>query len=271
MVKINIQKVIFLVMKEDKIQGGMDWKRARLGKITASEISCLLKDRKEPMTEEELAAFKEANHKSRVTTKVVPFSDASFTYLNRKVLENYLPLNSKSVEAKNAVDEYIEEHSFSNAATRWGTLWEDTARNKYAEAMGYEVIEVGFIPYSKFPKLMGVSPDGMIREEKGGCEIKCPYTLEKHLQHLTYQTPQDLKENEEEYYWQIYANMLVTEADFWDFVSFNPYISKNLQLKILRIHRDENEINLLDERIALAVQYMKEKMQQLDNIQTIIK
>lgn len=252
-------------------QRSKEWLKIRLGKITASEISCLMKDRKEPMTEQELAEYKAANPKSRTTTKTVPFSDATFTYLNRKVMENYLPLNSKSQDSINIVDEYIEEHSYSTRPTTWGTLWEDTARDRYAEAMGYEVIQVGFVPYDRYPMLMGVSPDGLIRQEKGGCELKCPYTMEKHLQHLMYQTPDDLKNNEEEYYWQIYANMLVTDCDFWDFVSFNPYVSLSKQLKVLRIHRDESEIKLLRSRIDLAVQYMKEKMQQLDNIQTIIR
>lgn len=258
-------------MKEVKIQGGIDWKRQRLGKITASEISCLMKDHKESMTDEELAAYKAANPKSRTTTKVVPFSDATFTYLNRKVMENYLPLSSESVDAINAVNEYIEEHSISNAAMRWGTFWEDDARNRYAEEMGYEIEQVGFIPYEKYPNLMGVSPDGLNKTENGGCEFKCPFSLEKHLQHLMYQTPQDLKDNEEEYYWQCYANMLVTGRDFWDFVSFNPYISYSKQLKVLRLHRDENEINLLKERIDLAVEYMRVKMQELDNVVKIIK
>lgn len=252
-------------------QRTLEWQKARLGKITASEISCLMKDHKEAMTDEELAAFKAENPKSRVTTKTVPFSDATFTYLNRKVMENYLPLNSSSVEAKNAVEEYIDEHTFSNPATRWGVLWEDAARNRYAEAMGYEVLQVGFVPYQPYPKLVGVSPDGMLRQENGGCELKCPFTVEKHLQHLMYQQPSDLKENEEEYYWQIYACMLVTETDFWDFVSFNPYVSKSLQLKVLRIYREEAEIDLLKNRIDLAVQYMREKMEQLNNIKTIIK
>ena len=252
-------------------QRTLDWQKARLGKITASEISCLLKNHKRAMTDDELAAHKAANPKSRVTTVEEAFSDATFTYLNRKVMENYLPLNSKSQDAQNAVEEYIEEHSFSNAATRWGTLWEDTARNRYADAMGFEVMQVGFVPYKKFPKLMGVSPDGLIRQEKGGLEIKCPYTLEKHMQHLMYEKPQDLKDDEEDYYWQCYANMLVTECDFWDFVSFNPYISKSLQLKVLRIQRDESEIELLKTRIDLAVKYMKEKMEKLDDIKMIIK
>jgi len=255
----------------DMEQRSREWQRARLGKITASEISCLMKNHKRAMTDEELAAFKAANPKSRVTTVEEAFSDATFTYLNRKVMENYLPLNSTSQESINIVDEYIEEHSVQNAAMRWGTFWEDAARNRYSEVMGYEIIQVGFVTYEKYPRLMGVSPDGLVREEKGGIEIKSPFTLEKHLQYLMYQTPQDLKENSEEYYWQCYANMLVTDCDFWDFVSFNPYISLSKQLKILRIPRDESEIELLKSRIDLAVLYMKEKMQQLDNIKTIIK
>lgn len=258
-------------MKEDKIQGGIDWKRQRLGKITASEIYCLMKDRKEPMTEKELAEWKAANPKSRTTTKVVPFSDATFTYLNRKIMENYLPVNSESVEALNMVDEYIEEHSIQNSAMRYGTFWEDSARERYAEEMGYNVKQVGFIPYDRFPNLVGVSPDGLVEEENGGCEFKCPFSLEKHLQHLMYNTPQDLKDNEEEYYWQCYANMLVTGRDFWDFVSFNPYISYSKQIKILRIHRDEDEINSLIGRIVLAVEYIRDKMHELDKIDKIIK
>lgn len=271
MVNQNTQKVIFLVMKEDKIQGGIEWKRQRLGKITASEISCLMKNHKRAMTDDELAAHKAANPKSRVTTVEEAFSDASFTYLNRKVMENYLPLSYSTDEEKNVVDEYIEEHSITNRAMSWGVLWEDTARKRYAESMGYEVLEVGFVPYDKYPKIMGVSPDGLIREENGGCEIKCPYTMEKHLQHLLYKTPQDIKENDEAYYWQMYACMLVTDRDFWDFVSFNPYVSRSKQLKILRVNRDEEEIKTLSERIELAVSYIREKMQELDNIQTIIK
>lgn len=252
-------------------QRTIEWHRQRLGLMTASEISVLMKDHKEPMTEDELAEWKKLNPKSRVTTKTVPFSDATFTYLNRKVMEHYLPINSKNEDARNAVDEYIEEHSFSNRAMDFGTFWEPTARNKYAEMMGYEVFEVGFVPYDKYPNLAGASPDGLIREEKGGCELKCPYTLDKHLQHLLYETPEELKENEEEYYWQCYMAMLVTGCEFWDFVSFNPYISKSKQLKVLRIKRDEDEINLLKERIDLAVEYFKEQFRKIDVIKTIIK
>ena len=41
-------------------QRSMGWRRARLGKLTSSEISVLMKEHKEAMTEEELAEFKAA-------------------------------------------------------------------------------------------------------------------------------------------------------------------------------------------------------------------
>lgn len=127
-------------------QRSIEWRRARLGKLTSSEISVLMKEHKEAMTEEELAEFKVANPKSRVTTKVVPFSDATFTYLNRKVMEHFMPVDSDDTYSKNCVDEYIELHSQESMATRYGSDMESVAREKYAETMGYEVFETGLYP-----------------------------------------------------------------------------------------------------------------------------
>lgn len=252
-------------------QRSEEWRRLRLGKLTASEIYVLMNDRTEKMTDEELAAYKAANPKSKASTKKVPFSDSTFSYLNRLVMENYLPLLSQSQDAINAVDEYIEQHMYSSRSTSHGTFWEDSARSRYAEAMGYEVLQVGFVPYDKYPNLAGASPDGMIRQEEGGVEIKCPFTLEKHFQHFLYTSHHELKAEEPQYYWQCVMGMLVTDAHFWDFVSFNPYVSKSKQMKILRIPRDEADIQLISDRIDLAADYMKQKFQELDNIQTIIK
>ena len=90
------------------IQRTDEWFLARKGMMTASEIYLLLNNHKEQMTEEELAAYKEANPKSRVTTKEVPFSDGTFTWLNHKVAERFMP--------DNAFLEYIELNNVSNRA-----------------------------------------------------------------------------------------------------------------------------------------------------------
>lgn len=258
-------------MKEDKIQGGIDWKRQRLGKLTASEIYVLMKDRKEPMTEEELAAFKAENPKSRVTTKIVPFSDATFSYLDLKVMEQYLPFDSTDTDMQYLINEYIEQHDISNRAMDHGSFYESVAREKYSQMMGIGVSEVGFIPYDKYPMLAGSSPDGLNDDNLGGVEIKSPFTLEKHMKHFLYKSQDELREEEPQYYWQCVMGMLCTKRQYWDFVSFCPYISESKKMKVLRIHRLDEEINLLENRIDLAVNYINSKKFELDITQTIIK
>lgn len=248
-----------------------EWMRVRLGKMTASEISVLMNDRTEKMTDEELAEYKAANPKSRVTTKKVPFNDSTYTYLNRVVMENYLPIKSDSVESMNMVDEYLEQHAYSSRATEHGVFWEDRARQRYSEIMGKEVIEVAFVPYRKYPNLAGASPDGLVREDRGGLEIKCPFTLDKHLKHCLYSSANELFEEEPAYYWQCYMNMLVTDCEYWDFVSFCPYVSESKQVKILRIPREEEQMELLKSRIDLAAEYIKYKFNELEETEFIVK
>lgn len=240
-----------------------EWFLARKGRMTSSEIYLLLNNHKEAMNEEELAAYKAANPKSRVTTKEVPFSDGTFTWLNRKVAEYFMP--------DNAFLEDLEIRTVNNRAMQHGEFWEPEARQRYSEAMGYEVFEVGFIPLKGYEKFCGGSPDGMIREENGLIEIKCAWNPETHQDYLLFEKPEDLKEYNIQYYAQCQANILVTECDFCDFVAFDPRTSLSKQLKVLRIPKDEEMSKLLMERISLAKDYYRERIDKLDNIQTIIK
>lgn len=244
-------------------QRSREWFLARKGRMTASEIYLLLNNHKEAMTEEELAAYKAANPKSRVTTKECPFSDGTFTWLNRKVAEYYMP-----------DDAFIEDNELkqvNNRAVQHGEFWESEARAQYMKAMDYTVYEVGFIPLKGFEQFAGGSPDGMIREEQGLIEIKCAWNPEVHQDYLLFTKPDDLKEYNMQYYVQCQMNMIVTDCLFCDFVAFDPRTSKSKQLKVLRIPKDEEICKLLKERITLARDYYKQRMEQLDNVQTIIK
>lgn len=247
----------------EQTQRTKEWFLARKGKITASEVYLLLNNHKEAMTEEELAEFKKANPKSRTTTKEVPFSDGTFTYLNKKIAEFYM--------SDNAYLEDVEVHQVNNNAMKYGTFWEDTARQRYALEMGYEVYEVGFIPLKGYELYAGGSPDGMIREENGLIEIKCPFNSEVHQDYLLFEKPEDLKEYNIQYYSQIQMNIIVTECDFCDFVAFDPRTLRDNQLKVIRIPKDIPFCNLLLERIALAKDYYIDRMDKLSNIKTIIK
>ena len=250
-------------------QRSSEWYRARLGHITASECSLLMKNHREPMTPEEIVAHKALNPKSRATLKEVPFSDATFTYLNAKVMENYLPLQSDDVLSRNIVDDFVEQHNYTSRAAEWGVMMEDEARNRYAELRGCQVEEVGFVPYDRFPKLVGGSPDGLVGDD-GGIEIKCPFTLDKHMQHYLYVNYAQLRENEPEYYWQCVMNMMVTGRVWWDFVSYCPYVAASKQIKVLRIPRDECDMRSLEDRITLAVEYMRRMMEKIEMTPNII-
>lgn len=240
-----------------------EWFLARKGKMSASEIYLLLNNHKESMTEEELAAYKAANPKSRTTTKEVPFSDGTYTWLNRKVAEYYMP--------DNAFLEDNELKQVNNRAVQHGEQWESEARNLYAKVMNYEIYEVGFIPLKGFEQFAGGSPDGMIREEEGIIEIKCAWNPDVHQDYLLMEKPEDLKEYNLQYYAQMQYNCIVTDCKFCDFVAFDPRTSQSKQLKVLRIPRDEEMCKLLMERTALAKEYYRERMDKLDNAKAIIK
>lgn len=240
-----------------------EWFLARKGRITASECYLLLNNHKEQMNEEELAAYKAANPKSRVTTKEVPFSDGTYTYLNKKVAEYFMP--------DGAFLEYIDATQIRNRSVEWGTFWEAEARKRYAETMGYEVYEVGFIPLEGYEQFAGGSPDGIVRREFGIIEVKCPFSPEVHQDYLLFEKPEDLKEYNYQYYCQLQFNMIVTESVFGDFVSFDPRTSYSKQLKVLRVPRDQEVCKTLLERVEMAKEYYRQRMEKIENVKTIIK
>ena len=255
------------------LQRTSDWYLARKGKITASECYVLLNNSKVAMTEEELKAWKEKNPKSRVTTKEVPFSSGTYTYLDEKVAEMYMPENSFL--------EYMEECKPSNRAMQWGTFWEEGARNRYMEATGYEVLDSPFVNLKDYANFAGGSPDGIIRigtnENSGGIvEIKCPFNPAVHLRHFLFEKPEDLKEDNLQYYTQCQYNMMCVEkefgypTDFCDFISYDPRTSKSKQLKVLRIPADRELQAMLLERTILAVEYMRDQIGRINNMDAII-
>lgn len=243
------------------LQRTKEWKLLRKGLITASQVSALLGNRKEPMTEAEIEAYKKLNPKSRVTTKEVPFSQGSFTYLDGKIAERFM--------TDNAFLEYQEQFGFENAAMRWGTFWEDTAREEYQDLMGVFVEDAPFIELDGFERFAGGSPDGIIRATNSIVEFKCPANPAIHLRHFLYATPQDLKEDNIDYYAQCQYNMLCAESylghkvELCDFVSYDPRTSADKQIKVLRLFPDEELQSELLNRTALAKEYELEQIRKI--------
>lgn len=253
----------------NNLQRTQEWYLARKGKITASECYVLLNNSKIAMTDEELAEWKERNPKSRITTKEVPFNAATYTYLDGKIAEMYMPENS--------FIEYMEECKFETKAMQWGTFFEEVARKRYAELMNYEVLDAPFIPLRQFPNFAGGSPDGILRGENGIVEFKCPFNPAVHLKHYLYEKADDLVEDNLQYYIQCQYNMICVgeelgkQIDFCDFVSFDPRISKSKQIKVLRIPASKDVQKQLIERTKLAVEYLSARVTSINSVDFIIK
>lgn len=260
------------------LQRTTEWYLARKGKITASECYVLLNNSKGevPLTQEEQEQFRQEHPRAKLpeTKKVdVPFSTGTYTYLDDKIAEMYMPDNS--------FIEYMEDKP-SNRAMQWGTFWEEGARNRYIEATSYEVLDSPFVALKGFENFAGGSPDGIIRNNedtngyKGIIEIKSPYNPTVHLRHFLYERPEDLKEDNLQYYVQCQYNMLCvskefdTEVEFCDFISYDPRTSKSKQLKVLRIPADQEMQELLLTRTGLAVDYLRQQIERINKMQSII-
>lgn len=145
------------------------------------------------------------------------------------------------------------EESYQNEAMRIGIEREPHARIAYEASTGNMADEVGFCLHDELE--CGASPDGLI-DEHGGLEIKCP-TPGKHFEYLR------ASGEPPEYTAQIQGCMWVTGRKWWDFVSYCPDFPDNASLIVRRVHRDDEYISNLANKIAA---FMDEVRADVDTI-----
>lgn len=167
-----------------------EWYTARLAKFTSSEIHLLMKPE--------------------------GFDSGAMNYVRRKVGEE---LTGKS--AKGDVD--VE-------ATRWGSFYEAEALKKFSQNGKFDLLIAQQLicdPDSRF----GCTPDGLIplrispdetEYEVETIEIKCPPTFDNYIRLFECKTPQDLKKESKQYYWQVIDQMDNCEALVGNFVVYHP-------------------------------------------------
>lgn len=245
----------------NELQRTKEWHLARQGKITASECYLLLKNHKEQMSDEEIALWKANNPKSKATTKEMPFSEATFTWLDKKIAEYYMTRDSYL--------EYIDLSQPHSKALDWGETFEDDARERYCLDYGKEIADAPFIPMNMgdYHKFAGGSPDGIDASDNSIIEIKCPFNPAVHLRHFLLEKPEDLKEYNEQYYAQCQYNMLMVELDTGKdcprctFISYDPRVSVDVQIKTLVIPKDDGYQADLIIRTRCAIEYYKQRME----------
>lgn len=218
------------------LQRTTSWYLARKGRLTASEIVNILT-------------------KGRGKDEI--FGKTAISYLNDKVAERLMDDDSFIW--------YQTDIKKSTPAMRWGTEYEDTAREQYELATGRKVMDCPFMEMQGYDGYVGGSPDGRCSTLDRIIEIKCPYGPSNHIEHCRWNTPEDLAKGNPQYYAQVQHNMLITGTKVCDFISYSPLFRNGLDLHILEVPLDEEYVKVLMERIDLSVDYIKAMEKQIRN------
>ncbi len=145
-------------------------------------------------------------------------------------------------------------NSATGAALEWGTNWEPVAIEHYSDTCGIPVEKASFITYNDY---YGGSPDG-ITPPDGIIEVKCPYTSAKHFKHGMIKTDADFKKIASDYYYQCISNMICANAQWCDFISFDPRVDTEYTMFVYRLHRNEDEVKNMLERVDQAAKHMED-------------
>lgn len=153
------------------------------------------------------------------------------------------------------------EETYQSSEMVWGIETEPLAREYYETLSGNQVTETGFHLH---PTLRaGASPDGLVYENGeliGGIEIKCPSKSTSIQTLLDGKIPNKYK-------WQLVGGMLMTGAKWWDFVSFDPRLPLKLRTKIIRMERNEKDIEELEaglQRFLSDVESLEKQLREME-------
>lgn len=144
--------------------------------------------------------------------------------------------------------------SFTNAAMKWGTDTEPQARAAYEFERDCEVKEFGFVSHRSI-KNSGASPDGLVGDD-GLIEIKCPNTA-THLDTLL------TKKIPKKYQTQMFWQMACCERQWCDFVSYDPRLPANMSMIIIRLDRDDQVIEEMEEAVHEFLKAVDDKVHAL--------
>lgn len=181
------------------------WNSERLGRFTASEIWKLL-----------------GEPKSKADKDAGNLSQTALTYILDKIGEKKAGYSPE----------------FDSFATAYGNEQEPIAREKYENANGVSVTEKGFVVHPDFAWLGG-SPDGVVENEiKGIIEIKCPFVFHNHYEHCMIDSVEYFKANFKEYYFQCQLNMILNDASYCDFISYDGRLSSMFIFRLPKVDED---------------------------------
>lgn len=131
----------------------------------------------------------------------------------------------------------VPAERFVSKEMLWGIETEAQARSAYEFFRDAEVATLGFVEHPSIA-MSGASPDGGVGED-GLIEIKCPNTA-THIDFLL--SDEVDKKYREQMYWQ----MACTKRRWCDYVSFDPRMPAELQMRVRRFVWDDKIIASLE-------------------------
>ncbi len=144
----------------------------------------------------------------------------------------------------------VGEDTYQSAVMLRGCEMEAEAKSLYEIIKDVTIQEIGFVvgdPVFEY----GCSPDGFIGET-GLIEVKCPI-ISTHVGYLfNDKFPND-------YFQQVQGQLLVTERQWCDFVSYYP----GLKPFIVRVERDKEFIDLLKIELKIFCLNLKETISKI--------
>jgi len=145
--------------------------------------------------------------------------------------------------------------SYSNTAMEHGTATEPQARDTYSFLKDVDVVETGSVDHPTIA-MTSASPDGLVNDD-GLVEIKCPNTA-THIDFLlSGKIPS-------KYIKQMQWQMACTDRKWVDYVSFDPRLPEGLQIKVIRVDRDDEMIGSLSDDITGFLTELDDKIKQLE-------
>lgn len=149
----------------------------------------------------------------------------------------------------------VPQEGYTNATMQWGTDNEPRARNAYEFFSNVSVVEAPFVQHPTI-KMSGASPDGFVNAD-GLLEIKCPNTA-THLDTFLSEAI------DKKYMTQMAWQMACTGRKWCDFVSFDPRLPLELQLKIIRVNSDDVFIQSLEKEVSEFISEIEIKIKELE-------
>lgn len=161
---------------------------------------------------------------------------------------------TKAVQLMAGVD---ESKPIPRANADWGHEWEPFACEAYTEEKGTELIESGLIT-SSFNEYVATSPDRIAADNSIVLEVKCPMTMEKHLQYIDKSPVLNLSSValEKNYYWQVRHHMLCTDIRVCDWASFHHGFKPKV-ISIDRVEWDDKEMDMMKDYCNQFIKEMK--------------